>query len=298
MIARAHDGDGVGTPQDHGGPRRLTITPWSVTRVLLAIIAGLTLADVAGQLAKYGWGIERAGGLIPGFDMDREANFPTWYSQALLLFSAFLLALIASAVKRMGGRDVLHWRVLAFLFLGFSIDELAGVHELLIPALRPWFGGWAVLYHTWVVPGGLFTLVVGLSFLRFLGRLPHQTRTSLVVAGFVYVTGALVMEMVSGAYRSRYGEAHLTYAMLTTVEEALEMLGVTMFIHALLAYLQGLAVTLSVGGSTRSGGRVRRDTPEQRPSIAPYDGATASPRMSVPTGASPFPLKTSLERKA
>jgi hypothetical protein len=57
-----------------------------------------------------------------------------------------------------------------------------------------------------------------------------------MLAGAGYVGGALGMEMIGGAYASAYGyDAY--YPVLTIVEETLEMLGILLFLHALLCYM-------------------------------------------------------------
>ena len=45
------------------------------------------------------------------------------------------------------------------------------------------------------------------------------------------------MEMVGGYYQSHYGRYNIPYNMITIGEEFLEMLGIVVFIHALLSYL-------------------------------------------------------------
>ena len=57
MIAHAQTGLQETRRPDRRQPERLTLAPWSVTRVLLAITAGFTLLDLVGQFAKYVWGI-------------------------------------------------------------------------------------------------------------------------------------------------------------------------------------------------------------------------------------------------
>ena len=45
------------------------------------------------------------------------------------------------------------------------------------------------------------------------------------------------MEMVGGYYLTFYGKHNITYAILMTIEEFLEMLGIVVFIYALLSYM-------------------------------------------------------------
>jgi hypothetical protein len=79
-------------------------------------------------------------------------------------------------------------------------------------------------------------VLLGLVYLKFLFRLPKKTMVNFIVAGVVYVGGALGVELIGGRYREMQG-INFTYKMIATVEESLEMLGVVMFIRALLLYL-------------------------------------------------------------
>jgi hypothetical protein len=76
--------------------------------------------------------------------------------------------------------------------------------------------------------------------------LPAQTRRAFVLAGAIYIGGALGMEMIDGLYASLYGEKNLTYAFLTTIEETLEMLGIVVFLHTLLTYLKRYVTTIRI----------------------------------------------------
>ena len=45
------------------------------------------------------------------------------------------------------------------------------------------------------------------------------------------------MELIGGAYLDQQGRPDLVYAMIASTEEFLEMLGVVVFIYALLSYM-------------------------------------------------------------
>jgi len=72
------------------------------------------------------------------------------------------------------------------------------------------------------------------SFLRDLAAivsLPARTRTLFLIAGAVYVSGAVVLEMAGGAYASTHG-TDLAYGALASVEEVLEMAGIVVMLYA------------------------------------------------------------------
>lgn len=61
---------------------------------------------------------------------------------------------------------------------------------------------------------------------------------SVIAAGSVFVAGAIRMDLIGGRYLEQQDGADMIYAMMTANEEFLEMLGVIVFIYALLSYLR------------------------------------------------------------
>lgn len=222
-----------------------------VTQLLVAVVFVLISLSVVGQVAKHVYGHTQLKGFVPAFYVDYESSVPTWYSSAALLAAAGLCGLIALAKGRVGDPFRWHWRALATLFCLLSIDEIAMFHEMPIDPLRDSLGAGGMLYYTWVIPGAAFVLVVGLCFLRFLWNLPATTRNLFVLSGMIFVGGAIGVEMVSGAQADAAGEENLRYALIITVEEAMEMLGVVLFIHALTDYIHRTIgpLRLQLGGA-------------------------------------------------
>jgi hypothetical protein len=68
--------------------------------------------------------------------------------------------------------------------------------------------------------------------------LNETERLGFIRADVIYVAGAIGMEILNGRYASEYGYDALQYAMLTLVEETLEMTGIALFIQTLLHYLE------------------------------------------------------------
>ena len=67
--------------------------------------------------------------------------------------------------------------------------------------------------------------------------LPKTTRINFIIAAIIYITGLIGIEMLGGQYHELHGRENLTYSMISTLEESLEMLGLILFIRALLDYL-------------------------------------------------------------
>ena len=226
-------------------------TPRRVTLTLVCVVLTIVCLSSLGQFSKHVLGHDRLKGLVPLFYLDLESSVPTWYSSAALLLSSALLALIAAVKFRggdAGGRDKFrwHWTALAALFALLSLDEIAMIHELPIQPLREAYGTGGIWYYPWVGLGMLFVGAVGIAFTRFLLHLPRKTRWLMLAAGCVFVGGAIGVEMASGAAADARGEESAAYAVIITLEESLEMLGIVIFIHALVDYLASLSADVRI----------------------------------------------------
>lgn len=217
---------------------RVDVHPGKVTRIFAGAVLLLTAGHLAGQISRLFLGHDYLMGLVPLLDFDREHNLPSYYSALALAFSALLLMIIARSQSAPGGEDARYWWGLTFLFAYLSVDEAVGIHEKMILPLQDATGASGLLFYAWVIPYGLCILILGIILLRFLLRLPSLTRRHFLLAAVVYLSGALVLELFGGRHYEAYkGTADLTYTLLTTAEEFLEMAGVVIFIHALLGFM-------------------------------------------------------------
>ncbi len=210
-----------------------------IARILGLVTLFLIIASISGQVLKFVFGHDYVHGLVQLFYVDLEENIPTFYSVLLLLLAALLLALLAVLHARMPGRHALGWTVLSIGFIFMAYDEASSVHEKLIEPMRDLLGDRLAgpLYFAWVIPGILLVLLLGLFFLKFLRQLPSRSRRNFLVAAALYLGGAIGVEMAGGYYAELYGMKDLTYGMIATVEEGLEMTGLVVFLWALLDHL-------------------------------------------------------------
>lgn len=172
------------------------------------------------------------------FAFNAEYCLPAWYTSMLLLLSAGLLIVVTVSGARRGERQIVHWAMLAVMFVGLSIDESTGVHEVLIEPLREGFDLSGPFYFGWVLPGMVVGTLIGLAYLPFLLGQPRRTRTVFVLAGLIYVGGALGMEMVGGEALTIYGENSLAYRIAYCTEEIMEIVGASLFATGLLGHLK------------------------------------------------------------
>lgn len=214
-----------------------TISAKKTARFFICAIVGFLLASITGTVAKYLFGRPHLTGLTPLFNVDTEANIPTWYSSSALLVCAALLALIAMAKKAEQDQYTLHWSGLSTIFLLLSVDEAVVLHERLIAPVQSALGTSGIFHFAWVIPMGICVIVLLLLYLRFLAALPAQIQRLFLLAGAIYVSGTIGFEMIGAPLWEYYGRETLAAAILTTIEEALEMIGVAVFIYALLSYI-------------------------------------------------------------
>jgi hypothetical protein len=170
------------------------------------------------------------------FDLNVEANVPTWFSSSLWLGAAALAAWLALTARR----DNRSWAVVAAIAAYLSLDESATLHErfgesfsLATLSVLP-DGVWFFYASTVLMLG--FLAVVGLGLLRFVLRLPRHAGLGIIVAGFVFVLGAAGFESLGAAVSNGYfvPSTNGFWLVAIAVEEGLEMLGIILFIHALL----------------------------------------------------------------
>ncbi len=167
------------------------------------------------------------------FSLSEEANLPTWYSSSLLLACAAALALLARAARQNASRHHRRWGILSLALLFVSADEVMGLHE----RSNTLFSLGGALSFGWVILGGVASAIMLLVCLPILIDLPRPMRRRFIVAGLIYVGGALGMELPLGYWSAQVGSGDLTYALLDFVEESLEILGASFFLDTLLQQL-------------------------------------------------------------
>lgn len=200
-------------------------------RLLLAALAIVSLAGLAAELAYYLGHSDSE--LVPAFSLSYEHNVPTWYASSLLLTCAALLAVIATARRQGGQPDAGYWLGLSAIFGYISLDEVVSIHE----RASAWFDTSGMLYFGWVIPGAIAVVIIGALYVPFLRRLHPITRWRFMVAGAIFITGGLIMELPLGYWTEHAGDQNLIYALIDWLEESLELLGTSVFCAALVAQL-------------------------------------------------------------
>jgi hypothetical protein len=220
----------------------LTISRHVLTRVLAAMVAALALVSLAVPLIRLGYGRTEWLPLLEPLYVGAERSVATWFSAAQLGIAAIGAALLA---RRRIGQPLAHagaWWTLSTCLLLVSVDEVATIHERVGGRLEAWFAFDGIFRFAWVVPGVAVALLLACLFVPFLCRLPRTVACRIVIAAIVFLSGALGMEMIGGAFVAEHGDAAMhqsaLYASIVIVEESLEMLGVLILIDTLLRCLE------------------------------------------------------------
>lgn len=166
------------------------------------------------------------------FDVDEEHNLPTWFSGFILLVASATLYVRRQAAEASSVREKRLWSVLCGAFFVLAIDEVAGLHETINSATD----------ILWAYPALGVVAVVGLYFLPLLKELPRSTLILYVLAGIIFVGGAVGVEIIGHPMDADT----LTYQIATLVEEGMEMLGVILLIDTTLRDLAGTEARLSI----------------------------------------------------
>jgi hypothetical protein len=215
---------------------KITAFPRIIARYLMIGVIFFTIVGVVIQIGKYVFNYQDE--WLNLFNVDRELNFPTWYSALMISFCAVLLKIIATGKKQQGDRYTKDWQLLSLIFWFLAIDEIVSIHEILIipevsQALHlPWF-----LHSAWVIPGMIFVAWFARRYSKFVRHLPAKSRLHFIFAACIYVGGALIMEMIGSYFAESLSQQNIIYALTTSVEECLEMTGIVMLIYSLLYYL-------------------------------------------------------------
>lgn len=182
-------------------------------------------------------------GTVSLLNLDSESSVATWYSILTLAASSILLIAIYRHHSVKPSRFSVYWLVLGLIFLFLSIDEACSIHEKITKGFLSYGIRFGLVHGQWAVVYGTLMVVLFLFLLPFLKYLNPPLKLRFFVAGAVFVSGAIGMNILGGFFR-HWGI--LVYHIFTGIEEVLEMIGIALFIRALLLYIHEERVSLSV----------------------------------------------------
>lgn len=233
---------------------RVSVSPGSVVKTLVISYLVLLGLHVFALVVQHGLGYNNAMGLVPFLHFDVENNLPTLYSGFLLLSIVGLLTITWIKERRSTGRLHLAWLLLAVGFGVMFFDEMFAVHELISTLINDYVETTGIFTFVWIVPYLILVVVLGLVLSSWFFALDRATQGWFLVSGLIYLAGAIGSEMIAGVYYSTLAEDReqwrtLPGDLLATVEETMEMLGLSLFIVALVRRLHrdGVRIVFTAG---------------------------------------------------
>ena len=212
----------------------------TLPKLLICIISVLFILHCTQLIAYYVIADTDKFDFIELVDFDYEGNLPAFYSALALFIATCLLALISRKARQDQAPYKNHWMMLTLIFLWLMLDEALGLHEELgdfVESLQL-FKAEGYLYFAWVVPYGMLLSVFFFAYLKFTLALPSRTRSLFITSGLIFITGAVGIETLSAREADLHGSTSIMYSVLYTIEELCEMLGIVLFIYALLDYIK------------------------------------------------------------
>lgn len=229
---------------------KLFVAPKKIVYFLLSLIFIIHLASLSMQTLHLFVNSKSSilSALAKIFSVNQEGNLPSLYSSMSLLFCSFLLGIITFAKKNEKDRYAFHWGALSLIFLFLSWDEAVEIHEKLsftpLAAEILNFLGvqkTGIFAFSWIVIAMPLVFLMGLAYVKFFLSLSFLQKRLLLSAISLFLFGAIGMEMVGGLIFSSFSKESLPYIISTGLEELFEMLGVAVFIYALLLQLNSSA---------------------------------------------------------
>lgn len=221
-----------------------TVRPGRVTAILLAIIGlfgllhavfviwlGYKPKELTHSKLDHGYNY-----LVSLFNLAADSSIGNFFSALLLATVAALLLFIYRRIQ-----PALQWLVLSLVFAFLSIDEACRVHErfggLLGSAVKERAAvNSDFLQWSWVIPYAVFVVGLAAYLLPFVWRLTAKIKWQFFLAAAIYVGAALGIEVIESFFEARMGSGNNYNKVLFLVEETMEMVGIAIFIRALLQF--------------------------------------------------------------
>lgn len=217
----------------------ITYSCKKIFKFLLILFGVLLICNIGVIYLKFSYSNATSKILYDALSFNSEISLPTLYSTVLLLTAAFLLYIIYHGTRHNSSNTkkfISSWLFLSLVFLFLTVDEAIAIHEKFTGIVRDKLQLSGLLYFGWVVPYSAFLLLFFIVIIPFLIKLEKVTRNLFILSGAIFVSGAIGIELLEGKHHELYGR-DFSFAVLYTIEESLEMIGVSIFIFALLRYL-------------------------------------------------------------
>ena len=226
-----------------------SIKPKKALLFLLSCIGLLLILHIASYINFYVNDLEVKEFFFRKLNLSSERNVPSIFSSFILFIASILLFSIAFSQLKISNNKTL-WIFLGILFLFLSLDELLRIHEKIGRWVNKSIETTGIFHYAWVIPYGICLLILSIACFKPLMQLPKETLRNFIISGVIFVSGALGLEMLAGWYIENVADWYISNELITgkilhrsipvfimyTLEELLEMLGVTYFIYSILKF--------------------------------------------------------------
>jgi hypothetical protein len=171
------------------------------------------------------------------FDLDDESSFPTWVSQFMLIIISLGAGLAAYIEKKVSVRRV--WAIVSAVALLGSIDEVSTLHESILQAIHVLFfkdSDSSGLANAWVIITPVVLFIVAIFIYSAIKVLPNRTIKLFIYALVPYLLGSIVIDLLTVSDLATTG--FFDQGLMVGIEEALEILGLSIGIYAVADYLE------------------------------------------------------------
>lgn len=221
-----------------------------VAATLLGLISGLILIQCGLLVLVHIFDRPYVFGLVNAFDFGGEGNITALVSTLLMIACACMLAFTGAMTGKGDGR--LAWFLLAGVFLFLGVDEATMIHEFASAPTRAVLHASWVPQLAWVLPYGAAMIGLAVVLLPWFLKLDRPSQIRFFAAGALFVAGAIGFELIESVQmRAILAEdpdtvmAELQHPVIDTVilfEESLELIGLGIFLHALVGRIGGLTL--------------------------------------------------------
>lgn len=213
--------------------KKVLIILLSIISVLAVLHLSLQYINIVHLNETYGPFYE----LTNRLDFDDESSIPTWFQQLLFLVITFGSGLIAYMQTEKAKRNF--WILISILAILGSLDEVASIHENILQNLHTLFfddSTPTLLANAWViiVP---FLLIAALIFvIKAYLVMPRRTLRLFIIGGVTFFIGSVLVDIMTSSGDST--QAFLNQGIMVSIEEILELLGLTVVVYAITEYIE------------------------------------------------------------
>lgn len=210
--------------------------------VLNGIIFTLLLLNIASFFHVYFNGLDQDDPFFKLTNFNTEKNLPSVFSGFLHFFASIFLAVVGFSAISIKTSQVF-WFTMSFIFLFLGLDEILRIHETISGHTAMGHQNNNPFLYTWIIYYGSALILMGAFFFKPLFQLPRKTLLNFILAGFIFILGAIGLENVAGQYIWTHQidpeMVNVTpeIFVLYSIEEFLEMFGVSFFILSILKFL-------------------------------------------------------------